>query len=69
MNAEYAELARRAVDAVGAVFAGVDILEGKDGNRYVLEVNAVSGWKALCKTLDVDIGAEVLRHIESAVHG
>lgn len=60
-------LARRAADAVGAVFAGVDILEGRDGKRYVLEVNAVPGWKALSQTLNVDVAAAVLDHIDAAV--
>ena len=64
------QLARNAAQAVGAVFAGVDILEGNDGTRYVLEVNAVPGWKAISQTLQVDIAAELLEHIGTAVrHG
>ena len=69
LTSEISQLARRAADAVGAVLAGVDILDGQDGNRYVLEVNAVPGWKALSKTLQVDVAAEILAHIETAVDG
>ena len=34
-----------------------------EGKRYVLEVNAVPGWKALSKVLDVDIASEVISHV------
>ena len=58
---ELAGLARRAAVSVGALMAGVDILPGKDGQLYVLEVNAVPGWKALARTLEVDVAAMVLQ--------
>jgi ribosomal protein S6--L-glutamate ligase len=45
--------------------AGVDLLPGKDGQMYVLEVNAVPGWKALARTLNVDVAALVLEYIAS----
>ncbi len=61
---ELRQLAHRAADAIGAPFAGVDVLNGRDGRRYVLEVNAVPGWKALSQTLGVDIAAEVLLYLE-----
>ena len=54
------KLACFAADEVGALIAGVDILPGQDGKKYLLEVNAVPGWKALSRTIDVNIGAEVL---------
>lgn len=57
-------LARRAAEVVGAPLAGVDILPGRDGIDYVLEVNAVPGWKALARTLEVDIAALVLEYLE-----
>ncbi len=60
LTPELAELAGRAANAVTAELAGVDILEDADGQRYVLEVNAVPGWQALQHTLDVDISAKVL---------
>lgn len=55
-----AELARRAVASVGALVAGVDILPGRDGKYYLLEVNGVPGWKALAHSLDVDVARLML---------
>ena len=63
VTSDLEELARRAADAVGAEFAGVDILVDRAGKRYVLEVNAVPGWKALSKVLNVDIAREVISHV------
>ncbi len=56
----WAALARSAADAIGASVAGVDLLPGRDGTFYVLEVNAVPGWQALARALDVDIARHVL---------
>ncbi len=60
-------LARRAADAIGAPLAGVDLLPGRDGGLYVLEVNAVPGWKALSRVLDVDVARMVLDFVEARV--
>jgi ribosomal protein S6--L-glutamate ligase len=60
MTSELAALARRAADAVGAPLAGVDLLPGRDGQLYAIEVNAVPGWRALARTLDLDIARLVL---------
>lgn len=54
------DMARKAAEAVHAPFAGIDLLPARDGQLYVLEVNAVPGWKALARTLDVDIAARLL---------
>lgn len=60
-------LAHSAAKAVGATVAGVDLLPGRDGNLYALEVNAVPGWKALAATLDLDVAALVLDHAAALV--
>ena len=62
-DAELVATARRAAEAVGAPLAGVDLLPGRDGRLYTLEVNAVPGWKALAKTLNVDVAAIVLDYL------
>ncbi len=48
-------LALAAAAAVGCPLAGVDLLPAADGELYVLEVNAVPGWKALARTLRLDV--------------
>jgi ribosomal protein S6--L-glutamate ligase len=55
------ELALRATAAVGAAVAGVDLLPGPNGEWYVIEVNAVPGWRALAPVTGVDVAAELLR--------
>ncbi len=57
-------LARSAALALGTPLAGVDLLPACDGRLYVLEVNAVPGWKALAATLQVDVAALVLEHLQ-----
>jgi RimK family alpha-L-glutamate ligase len=58
-----AELAVRAAGAVGCPIAGVDLLPGPRGELYVIEVNAVPGWKALAPTCGMDIAAEIVRFV------
>ncbi len=42
-----AEIALRAADAIGARYAGVDLLRDRDGHAWVLEVNSMPGWRGL----------------------
>ena len=62
---QLAELAQQAAAATGATLAGVDLLPAHDGQLYVLEVNAVPGWRALNKTTNTDIAAKVIHWLES----
>ena len=64
---ELADLGRRAARAVEAPLAGVDVLPRPDGQLYVVEVNAVPGWKGLGETLGVDVAGMVLRYVERVV--
>ena len=65
LTPELVDLARRAASAVGAPLAGVDLLPGRDGQLYAIEVNAVPGWQALSRTLGVDVAAAVLDYLEA----
>jgi ribosomal protein S6--L-glutamate ligase len=58
------EWALRAAQAVGTRFAGIDILYDRLGNGYVIEVNAVPGWRAFQKTTGVDVAALVVGRLE-----
>lgn len=61
------EISRRAAAAVGAPLAGVDILPGRDGEFYTLEVNAVPGWKGLAKAIGIDVAQLVIEFVEAEV--
>src|SRR5262249_8991210 len=63
------ELALRAAAAVGAPLAGVDLLPGPDGAWYVLEVNAVPGWRALAPVTGVDVAAAIIHFLAFAYGG
>jgi tetrahydromethanopterin:alpha-L-glutamate ligase len=41
------DLAIRAAAVVGAQFAGVDLIRGRDDRASVLEVNSMPGWRGL----------------------
>ncbi len=56
-------LALRAAAVVGCEIAGVDLLPGPNGELYVIEVNAVPGWKALAPTCGLDVAKEIVRFV------
>lgn len=62
LDGQAESLALRAASAVGARVAGVDLLPGRAG-WYVLEVNAVPGWKGLASATGLDVAAEVLGEV------
>jgi len=66
LSAAEEELALRAAAAVGAMVAGVDLLPGPGGELYVLEVNAVPGWRALAPVSGIDVAAELVRFLGTA---
>ena len=55
LTAEQERLALRATEAVGAAAAGVDLLPGPGGELFIVEVNAVPGWRALAPVTGIDI--------------
>lgn len=48
-------LALEATRAVGASYAGVDLISDRDGRLMVLEINSNPAWKGLQSVTDVDI--------------
>lgn len=68
VSPEEKEMALRAARAVGAHFAGVDLItDSLTGDRFILEVNAVPGWRAIAGVVGVDIAAELISEIENLV--
>src|SRR5215472_17715815 len=66
-NEEMRELALRAVDAVGAAFAGVDVLCDVDGRPTVLEVNSMPAWSGLQRVTPFNIAAVLAGDIVAAM--
>lgn len=61
------EVGRAAARAVGAEYAGVDLLPTATGELHVLEVNGIPGWRALQETTDVGVADAIVRHLEDLV--
>jgi ribosomal protein S6--L-glutamate ligase len=61
------ELALRAAAVTGTVFAGVDILYDRADAPFVIEVNAVPGWKAFGRVNQLDVADVFVRWLERAV--
>jgi RimK family alpha-L-glutamate ligase len=59
-----AELCVRAAAAIGADYAGVDLLRAADGRDYVLEVNGIPGWRGVEAATGVDVAAALVEHLE-----
>ena len=50
-------LALDAAAAIGADYAGVDLLPSRDGAIFVLEVNGIPGWRGLKQATGIDVAA------------
>jgi RimK family alpha-L-glutamate ligase len=61
LSPEWSEMAVRAARAVGADYAGVDLLPAEDGTVYALEVNAIPGWRGLQDATGIDVADEIAR--------
>jgi len=60
--AGWQQLAVRAAAAIGADYAGVDLLVDRDGVVYVLEVNGIPGWEGLQRATGVDVAGAIVDH-------
>lgn len=63
LTRDQAALAVQAAEVVGCPVAGVDLLPGPADELFVIEVNAVPGWRALAPVSGVDVAAEVMRYL------
>jgi tetrahydromethanopterin:alpha-L-glutamate ligase len=64
---EETDLALRAAAAVGAEFAGVDLIPGSDGCASVLEVNSMPGWRGLQSVTQTRIADMLARDFLAAL--
>lgn len=60
LSAAESELAIRACEATGAIYAGIDLLPMPNGEWTVIEVNAVPGWRALAPVCGIDIAKRII---------
>jgi RimK family alpha-L-glutamate ligase len=63
LSPEWTGLALRAAHAVGAEYAGVDLLPARDGTVYVVEVNGIPGWRGLQEATSIDVAGAIVEHL------
>ena len=63
LSPAWSEMALRGARAVGADYAGVDLLPATDGTVYVLEVNGIPGWSGVQKAASVDVAGAIVDHL------
>lgn len=66
---ELARLAVAAAAAVGADYAGVDLIAGRDGRLLVLEVNSMPAWQGLQSVTEVDIAGRLAHWLKERLVG
>ena len=63
------DLALRAAAAVGAHYAGVDVIRDRDGRLLVLEINGIPAWKGLQESTGADIAALLAADLAERLRG
>jgi len=59
----WVDLARRSATVLGTAIVGVDILPAQDGRLFVLEANAVPGWRGLESGTGADVTGAVAEEL------
>ena len=60
-------LALGAAAAIGADYAGVDLLPSHDETVFVLEVNGIPGWRGLQQATGLDVAGAIVDHLVGRV--
>lgn len=60
---EQVALALKANETIGSRIAGIDLLTDQDGKTFVIEVNAVPGWRAFQKATGIDVARRFLERL------
>jgi RimK family alpha-L-glutamate ligase len=69
VSGRWEDLAVGAAAAVGADYAGVDLLPSRDGDVFVLEVNGLPGWQGLQQATGLDVADAIVTQLELKVRG
>lgn len=68
LDDQIANLAVSACKVLDIDYAGVDLMQDKDGNFYIIEVNSIPAWYGLQKVVDFNIASclidSFVKHIE-----
>ena len=56
-------LAIAAVEAVGATYAGVDLIRARHGALQILEVNSMPAWQGLQSVTEIDLASSLARAV------
>ncbi len=64
---DWCRMALTAAHAVGADYAGVDLLPARDGTTYVLEINGIPGWSGVQATTSTDVAGAIVDHLVSTI--
>jgi RimK family alpha-L-glutamate ligase len=67
LPSDWEQLALDATAAMGAEYAGVDLLPSREGPVFVLEVNAIPGWQGLQQATGVSVADAIVEHLVSRV--
>lgn len=63
LDGELSQLAIRAARALGADYAGVDILPMEDGEYTVIEINGIPGWQGLERATGINVAELLVDHV------
>jgi ribosomal protein S6--L-glutamate ligase/tetrahydromethanopterin:alpha-L-glutamate ligase len=63
LDDELRELSTRAADALGADYAGVDILPTEDGDYTVIEINGIPGWQGLADATGINVAENLVAYV------
>lgn len=63
LDRELSQLAVRAAHALGADYAGVDILSMEDGEYTVIEINGIPGWQGLERATGINVAELLVDHV------
>jgi RimK family alpha-L-glutamate ligase len=66
---EQERLAVAAAAAIGADYAGVDLLEAEDGRLLVTEVNGIPAWQGIERATGIDIAAVIAARVRARARG
>ena len=63
LDPEIEDLAVKSCKVIGCDIAGVDIVETRSGEKFIIELNTQPGWRGIQSVSDVDIAREIVKFL------